>query len=190
MKNRWSVLRIIILSVCLCCFSAGCGNKQNNEVYGSILSGLGDNDAYAFLDMDYKNNVLVTTDMPYDEGAENQAAIYCNVYYAIGDSAGNPGTIMSGGTAYPLKFTKSGIYTASGHSVEKYMISEKDFSLILDIGVYEIFDESGKVTYKSEKNGVEKDITESEYQKMLEEYGSAQIIHFSYGADGSMNEYR
>lgn len=135
MKNKWNDLRIIILLVCSCCFFAGCGNKQNNNVYGSILSGLGDNDAYAFLEMDYKNPVLVTTDMLYDEGSENQAALYCNVYYAVGDSVSNLGTIMSEGTAYPLKFTKSGIYAASGHSVEKYVISEKDFSLIIDTGV-------------------------------------------------------
>lgn len=46
------------------------------------------------------------------------------------------------------------------------------------------------MTYKSKNNGIEQDITESEFQKMLEEYGNAQIIHFSYGADGCINEYR
>ena len=29
---------------------------------------------------------------------------------------------------------------------------------------------------------------EEEYQKIVEEYGESQVIHFSYGADGCVNE--
>jgi hypothetical protein len=147
------------------CFTA-CGNEQKENPYGEIVEKLGDNDAYALLEMNYENNVLVTTDMVYDEGHESQAAVYCTVYYEVNDEAKELGTIMSDGTAYPISFSKDGIYAASGNSVEKYAISEKDGTLYLEKGSY----------------------GEQEYQKLLEEYSTSCIIHFAYGvSDGCYN---
>ena len=92
--------------------------KEKENPYGATVAELGDEDAYAFLDMDYKNYVMVTSDGLYDAGIERQAAIYCTVYYY----------------------------------------------------------------------GKEAESNEEEYEKMAEEYGGSQVIHFSYGADGCINE--
>ncbi|HHV12810.1 MAG TPA: hypothetical protein GXX75_21280 [Clostridiales bacterium] len=167
-----------------------CSQKQMDNPYGNIVAGLGDNAAYAFLEMDYKYNVMVTSDGIYDEGEESQAAIYCDVYYYTGGEVKKLGTIMSDGTAYPVSFSKDGIFVASGHSVGKYVISEKEGILSLEKGVYEKFDSFGNPSYTIIANGIEMESTESEYQEMQKEYAASQIIHFSYGSNGSINEIR
>ncbi len=162
--------------------------ESENNVYGNVIAGLGDNEAYAFLDMSYDNMVLLTSDMIYDEQTEKQAAIYCDVYYPVDGEVKKIGTIMSSGTAYPVTFTDCGIFVASGHTVEKYVILE-DGELYLEKGACEQFDETGNVTYISMTGEQENESTVQEYQAMVEEYGRSQIVHFSYGADGSVNEY-
>ena len=37
-------------------------------------------------------------------------------------------------------------------------------------------------------DGKEAESNEEEYEKMVEEYSRSQVIHFSYGADGCINE--
>ena len=175
------------LLIIVMCFTA-CGHNKQDNPYGPAMEELGDEDAYAFLDMDYKNYVMVTSDGLYDAGIERQAAIYCTVYYYVKDEAINLGTIMSDGTAYPISFSKDGIFTASGHRIEKYAISEKDGELYLKKGVYVEYDEEGNERYTSVTDGKEAESNEEEYEKMLEEYGGSQAIHFSYGADGCINE--
>lgn len=174
-------------------YVAACGKKQVENPYGNIINSLSDEEAYAFLVMDNDYNVMVTSDMLYDEGEEKQAAIYCDVYYCVAGEAKKTGSIMSAGTAYPLSFSENGIFAASGHSIEKYAISEQDGLLYLEKGVYENFDESGNVSYTSitsMENGKEVPSTEKEYQELLNEYSESQIIHFSYGASGCVNEIR
>lgn len=161
--------------------------EADNRIYENIVAGLGDNEAYAFLDMDYKYMVLLTSDLIYDEGNEKQAAISCDIYYPVDGTAEKLGTIMSDGTAYPITFTKDGIFAASGHQTEKYAISE-DGTLYLKKGIYEQFDEAGNARYTAVTNGKESELTEQEYYTE-DEYGRSQIVHFSYGADGSVNEY-
>ena len=55
--------------------------------------------------------------------------------------------IESFGTAYPISYDKTGIYAASGHEVQRFGINEKDGSLVLEEGVYEIIDENGNPTF-------------------------------------------
>ena len=95
---------------------------------------------------------------------------------------------MSDGTAYPISFSKDGIFAASGHGIEKYAISEKDNELYLKKAVYIEYDENGNERYTSVTDGKEAESNEEEYEKLTEEYGESQVIHFSYGADGCVNE--
>lgn len=161
---------------------------SDNSIYGNVVAGLGDKDAYAFLVMDYDYNVMLTSDMIYDEGTEQQAAVYCDVYYYVDGKAKKLGTIMSDGTAYPITFTKDGIFAASGHKIEKYAISEEG-ALYLEKGVYERFDEAGNVQYTGMTGEQERESTEQEYQEMVNEYGKSRVVHFSYGAEDSVNEF-
>lgn len=182
-KSYLSMAVLIIMTVCL----TACGRQAENP-YGTTIANLGDGDAYAFLVMDYKYNVMVTSDMLYDAGTEKQAAIYCDVYYYTGGEAKNLGTIMSDGTAYPISFSKDGIFAASGHKIEKYAVSEKDGMLYLEKGVYVKFDENGNEYYTCILGGEETESTEQEFMEMTEEYASSQVIHFAYGAADCLNE--
>ena len=182
-KNCFVALAIIIMTICL----TACGRQDENP-YGPTIADLGDDDAYAFLEMTYKYNVLVTSDMIYDAKTEKQAAIFCDVYYYTGGEAKHLGTITSDGTAYPISFSKDGIYAASGHRVEKYAISEKEGTLYLEKGVYVTYDEDGNAYYTCVLNGEETASTEQEFMNMSEEYASGQVIHFAYGAADCLNE--
>lgn len=185
-NRRITTLGLLLIMICL----AACGQKQMENPYGTVVARLEDNTAYAFLEMDYQYNVMVTSDGIYDEGTENQAAICCDVYYYTGDEVKELGTIMSDGTAYPVSFLRDGIFVVSGHGVEKYVISEKEGILSLEKGIYEKFDSSGNVSYTSIVNGIERELTESEYQEILDEYAASQVVHFSYGSNESINEIR
>lgn len=50
------------------------------------------------------------------------------------------------GTAYPIVYDETGIYTASGHDMQRFEI-EKSGALRLAEGIYEQFDESGDAAY-------------------------------------------
>lgn len=184
MSKRKKICMIGLIGAALCL--TACGQKKNENPYGDTVAALGDEDAYAFLAMDLPYYVMVTSDSLYDEGRESQASICCDVYYYTEDGVKNLGTLMSEGTAYPLAFSEDGIFAASGHSVEKYVISGETLSL--EKGVYESFDTSGNETYTAVTGEAETDATKDEYQELLEQYSAAQIIHFSYGADGCVNE--
>lgn len=184
-KKKAVITGLVIMVLCL----TSCKGKEKEEnPYGPQVGKLGDEEAYAFLDMDYKDYVMVSSDGVYDTGTEQQAAIYCTVYYYGNDEIVSLGTIMSDGTAYPISFSKNGIFAASGHHVEKYGISEKDLELYVKKGVYIEYDENGNEHYTAVTDGEKTESNEEEYQKMTEEYGESQVIHFSYGSDGCVNE--
>ncbi len=50
----------------------GCGQreKSRNEEYGGIIAGLGDDEQFALEDIGEKYDVLFTTDMTYEDGAD------------------------------------------------------------------------------------------------------------------------
>lgn len=177
---------IATLALIMTAYLTACGHQAENP-YGTIVAALGDNDAYAFLEMDYKYNVMVTSNMLYDAGTEKQAAISCDVYYYVGGETKSLGSIMSDGTAYPISFSNDGLFAASGHSIEKYAISEKNGILFLEKGVYVTFDENGSENYTCVCNGEESESTEQEFMEMTEEYASSQAIHFAYGAADCIN---
>lgn len=185
MKNK-KILLIISLIIVTMCLTA-CGNKKEENPYGTVIAGLGDDDAYAVLVMDHPYHVLVTSDLLYDAGIEKQAAAYCDVYYYQDSEAKKLGTVTSAGTAYPIAFSKDGIYAASGSSIEKYVISGEG-ALVLEMGIYIKYDENGNESYSCMTNGKESDSTEQAYLELSREYASAQVVHFAYGAADCLNE--
>lgn len=164
------------------------GQAADSSIYGKVVADLDDADAYALLHMEYEHYVLLTSDMVYDEGEEKQSAIGCDVYYVADDGARLIGTILSDGTAYPISFARDGIFAASGHKVEKYAVSQ-DGDLFLQKGIYEQFDEDGNPSYTKVTNGQKETSTEQEYLELAEEYSESRIVHFSYGAKDSVNEF-
>lgn len=184
-----AIVVCVIVAICFLTNPLAEDAESENDIYEKVVAGLGDDDTYAFLEMNYDNMVMLTSDLVYDTGTEKQAAVYCDIYYYVDKDAKMLGTIMSDGTAYPITFTEDGIFAASGHKIEKYVISEEG-SLFLEKGIYEQFDEAGNVRYISMMGEQESESTEQEYQEMVNEYGRSQIVHFSYGAEGSVNEYQ
>lgn len=188
MRNKTYLLAALCIVSSLCLVS--CGRTKRENPYGDIVAALDDNTAYAFLDMDYDDFVMVSSDMLYDEGSENSAAVYCDIYYCVDGEPQKIGEITSEGTAYPISFSKDGIYAASGHMVEKYAVSEKEGRLYIEKGVYEEFDDNGNALYRSVSDGLETESDEDEFKELFNEYSDSQIVHFSYGASGCVNEIR
>ena len=104
---------------------SGCGNK-NNSAYekAGIIANLDDDGSYAFLEMKYPENVLVTTEHVYDAGIESSAAVQCEVYYYYNNEVKDLGTIESLSTAYPLSFTEDAIWAGDNTGVKKYIIKK------------------------------------------------------------------
>lgn len=189
MRNKTYLLAALCIVSSLCL--ASCGKAAKENPYGDIVAALDDNTAYAFLDMDYDNYVMVSSDMIYNAGSEGSAAsaaASCDIYYCVDNKPQKIGEIMSEGTAYPISFSRDGIYAASGHMVEKYAVSEKEGKLYIEKGIYEEFDEDGNALYRCVSDGSEAESNEEEFLELHDEYSASQIVHFSYGASGCVNE--
>lgn len=85
------------------------------------------------------------------------------------------------GTAYPVSYDKTGIYTASGHTMHRFEI-EKSGIMKLAEGIYEQFDKNGNASYTMETENETKTISEEEYYTAFEKYSNATVAGFSYGA--------
>ncbi len=174
------------LIICVSVFSlSACGTESKSEnntaIYGETISKLEDNELFAIIDTNADSPVLLVTSQVYDDGTGNQAAITCDVYYPADKEVKKIGTVESMGTAYPISYDKTGIYAASGHSVNRFEI-EKSGVMKLSEGFYEQFDESGNATYIIEKENKSEAITEEEYYTAFEKYSNATVVSFAYGA--------
>ena len=171
------------LVIILICMVSSCGKKSDDtEALGKVVAGLGDDELFAIVEAGAKHSILLTSDQTYDDGNGNQASILCEVYYEGEDGeAKHLGTLESLGTAYPIAYDKSGLYTAGGHEVKRYEI-DKSGLLVLAEGVYEIYDENGDATYTRETGVGVETVTEKEFMTMVDAYGKAAVVNFRYGA--------
>lgn len=157
------------------------GKEEDNNLYGNVIAGLGDEEQFSLEDIGEENNVLFTTDMTYDDGEGHNAAAYCEVYYPAGGELYELGRIESMGTAYPVSYGKKCIYTASEHSLEIYKFDHKNKNWIVS-QYEEAFDEEGNASYRYTEDGKAADVSEADYRKALEEYGESTVVNFGYGA--------
>lgn len=89
------------------------------------------------------------------------------------------------GTAYPVSYDNTGIYTASGHAVQRYEVEESG-TLTLTEGILEQFDENGNASYTMTTGNETKTISEEDYYTAFEKYSNAAVAGFAYGAsDGA-----
>lgn len=184
-KNIVSCIVVCVLIGSLC----SCGNKNKSDeyaaIYGTTISGLEDNELFAIVEINASSPVLLVTSQVYDDGWGNQAAIGCDLYYTVDGEVKKIGVIESFGTAYPISYDKTGIYTASGHDMQRFEIDEETGTILLAEGIYEQFDENGNAAYTLEKGGETEVITEEEYYKRFEKYSKTIVVNFSYGATGT-----
>ena len=85
------------------------------------------------------------------------------------------------GTAYPISYDETGIYTASGHAMQRFEV-EKSGTLKLAEVINEQFDENGNAAYTMTKENETKTISEEDYYAAFEKYSNAAIVSFAYGA--------
>ena len=162
--------------------TAACGGKENtNEnLYGTAIANLADDELFAIIDTNAKNPVLLATDMTYTDEV-NEVAISCDVYYSTGDGAKCIGQLEGYGTAYPISYDDTGIYVGGNHELERYVIADTG-TLELSWGVYVAYDENGDATYTRTTNGNTESISEEEYLKAWEKYENSTVVGFKYGA--------
>lgn len=179
---RGAIGAVVVLLIFM---AAGCGKKNSGEVYEETIASLTDEELFALVETDTKYPLLLVTDMYYEDGNGNQVALWCDIYYPVGDEVRKLGQVESFGTAYPISFGEGGIYTAGGHGMARYVVNEKAGELELAESIQEAFDERGVATYtREDREGMEQ-ITEEEYLTLWEEYGKGQVVRFAYGATGS-----
>lgn len=171
------VLCVLIFSLCAC----GKESKDNADIYGETIGGLEDNELFVTIDTNAPLPVLLVTSQVYDEGTGKQAALDCDVYYLVDKEVKNIGSIESMGTAYPISYDETGIYTASGHAMQRFEV-EKSGTLMLAESMNEQFDENGNASYTVKKGNETKTISEEEYYDIFEKYNNASVASFAYGA--------
>ena len=176
------VLCVLIVSLCAC----GEENKSDDyaDIYGEIIGGLEDDELFAVIETNASSPVLLVTSQVYNDGMGNQAALDCDVYYLADKEVKNIGALESLGTAYPISYDKTGIYTASGHDMQRFTIEDSGVIKLAE-GIYEQFDENGNATYIREKEDKTEEITEEEYYAIYEKYGNATVVSFSFGASAA-----
>lgn len=171
------ILCALILSLCACEKE----NKDTAAVYEETIGSLEDNELFVIIDTNAPLPVLLVTSQVYDDGTGKQATLTCDIYYPVDKEVKNIGTIESMGTAYPVSYDKTGIYTASGHTMHRFEI-EKSGIMKLAEGIYEQFDKNGNASYTMETENETKTISEEEYYTAFEKYSNATVAGFSYGA--------
>jgi len=173
---------VLALAVCIVLYAEVGKNREDNEnLYGHIIAELGDDEQFSLRDIGEKNDVLFTTDMAYDDGNGHNAAVNCEVYYALEGEAYPLGRIESMGTAWPVSYGEKCIYTASEHSLEVYRFDQKGKRWTA-LQYEERFDENGNASYQCTEDGETKAVSEKEYLDAMEDYGRGTVINFGYGA--------
>ena len=69
-KRRSAVLLAVLMFLALALTGCGQREKNRNEEYGEVIAGLGDDEQFALEDIGEKYDVLFTTDMTYEDGAD------------------------------------------------------------------------------------------------------------------------
>lgn len=163
-------------------------SAENELLYGNTIAALDDQTQFALVDIGLEHAVLFTTEQSYTYDTGVQAALDCHVYYVIDGSVKDLGSVESEGTAYPVSYGQSCIYTAGNHSVSKYVIDEMTYQLICEQKDEVSYDADGNVSYirSYPRMDKEKSSTEKAYNEAMEAYSQAAPVSFSYGADGAL----
>lgn len=129
-----------------------------------------------------ESRILLATDGTYDyEGS--QAGLFVQVYILNDAGEKSLGSISSTGTAYPVRYDKSGIYVGGGHFVARYIVDEKEERLILAESVSISYDEEGNPSYygvvADDPRKEEQELTEEDFTALSEKYGKAKVVNFA-----------
>lgn len=174
------IIIFLMLSALLISLYACAKDSNTADIYTKTISELKADERFAIIDTNAPLPVLLVTSNAYDDGNGNQAAIECDVYYLVGKKVKKLETLESMGTAYPISYDETGIYTASGHTMHRFEIDTSG-TMIPAEGIYVQYDETGNPTYTMEKGNEITVITEEDFNTAFENYSNAAVVNFTDG---------
>jgi len=104
---------------------------SSKQVYQPILDTLTEEQGYSLIKIsNLSYPVLLVADGTYEYEKGLNATIYCNGYVFIKQEIVSIGEISSGGTAYPIAYDETGIYTAANDGCSRLILEEQSGELL------------------------------------------------------------
>lgn len=151
------------------------------EMYDSVISGLKDNQYYAFADAGRDYDVLLVTDGVYEYDENTMGAIDATVYGLDPDGkVVELGTVFSDGTAYPISVYDGCLMYGGNHHMAMTFV--KDGNFITKKHAEEVFDENGNATYgyfDYDEHFEGEVFNNSKLMEMYDNFGKATVINFN-----------
>lgn len=157
------------------------------ELIGYLEKGQG----YAYVTLEgYEGQALLVADQTYEfEGS--MAAMTASVYLEQNGAVRFSSAVGGQGTAYPIRWRNGIVYTAGGHEVCSYFISEETQAVMVKDSVMESIDDDGKASYigflreKNDFNHDEAIDTDADeiFRDKMKEYDDAPVVCFTVAED-------
>ena len=133
---------------------------------------------------------MLVADQTYEfEGS--MAAMTASVYLEQNGTVRFSSAVGGQGTAYPIRWENGVVYTAGGHEVCSYFISEETQAVMVKDSVMESIDDAGTASYigflreKNDFNHDEAVDTDSDeiFRDKMKEYDDAPVVSFTVVED-------
>ena len=157
------------------------------ELIGYLEKGQG----YAYVTLEgYEGQALLVADQTYEfEGS--MTAMAASVYLEQNGTVRFSSAVGGQGTAYPIRWENGIVYTAGGHEVCSYFISEETQAVMVKDSVMESIDDDGTASYigflreKNDFNHDEAIDTDSDeiFRDKMKEYDDAPVVSFTVAED-------
>ena len=157
------------------------------ELIGYLEKGQG----YAYVTLEgYEGQALLVADQTYEfEGS--MAAMAASVYLEQSGTVRFSSAVGGQGTAYPIRLENGIVYTAGGHEVCSYFISEETQAVMVKDSVMESIDDDGTASYigflreKNDFNHDEAIDTDSDeiFRDKMKKYDDAPVVSFTVAED-------
>lgn len=155
--------------------------------YEELIGYLEEGQGYAYVTIEgYEGQALLVADQTYEfEGS--MAAMAASVYLEQDGMVRFSSTVGGQGTAYPIRWKNGIVYTAGGHEVCSYFISEETQAVMVKDSVMESIDGDGTASYIGflrEKNDFSHDETidtdsDEIFRDKMKEYDEATVVSFT-----------
>lgn len=188
-------ISLLAFSMLLILALPACGNAQNvsappsaqqepgtvqteNEIFDKAVNDLKSGEAYAVIKINPNRSLLLVAPSVYNDNGKTVAA-QSNVYYVKDGSLTSAGEVKSLGTAYPISYDESGIYTGSNNEIKKFSIDDRSGKIQSIETLQVTYDKDGNAAYTREEAGKTETVTEEEYARLMQKYGNAEVVNFT-----------
>ncbi len=159
--------------------------KAEYASYDEAIASLQSGNGYAYLTIDgYDGDVLAITDFTYTWDNGENASITAYLYVQDGDKAEYLGTVMDGGTNYPIR-VENGVLYATGHAEYGEMVITQD-----DAGRNQLtYTKHAVLTYDADQKATvetEGDVsaaTEDEFYALFDTVADMAPVNFQVAAE-------